>query len=83
VFQLILPFQLDLPFEPASEETAGPAECVPSESKNKVRAPRVRRPPVRGRGGSLVLREEPVCGTSIPVVEALLARTAAGFDAQK
>jgi hypothetical protein len=54
VFQLILPFQLDLPFEPASVDAA--AQAAPPGSG---RAPRVRRPAVRGRTSSLLLREEP------------------------
>jgi hypothetical protein len=49
VFQLILPFQLELPFEPTAEEPAGDAHRGQAASKAAFAA-RVRRPRVRARG---------------------------------
>ena len=50
MFQLILPFQLDLPFDPAPEGTAGADGAVgPVAAALAARPARVRRPRVRAR----------------------------------
>jgi hypothetical protein len=48
VFQLILPFQLDLPFEPPAEGQAGDAPPGQIAAKGALAA-RLRRPRVRAR----------------------------------
>lgn len=53
MFQLILPFQLDLPFDPAPASAGGAEETLEMTSAAPAARPaRVRRPRVRSRASS-------------------------------
>ncbi|HEX6241759.1 MAG TPA: hypothetical protein VFZ61_12715 [Polyangiales bacterium] len=59
MFQLILPFQLDLPFDPAPEgATAADGAVGPVGEPLAGRRARVRRPRVRARAGGGALELE-------------------------
>ena len=76
VFQLILPFQLDLPFE-----SGGPAGIVARSSGGPVRAPRVKRAR-RQRAGSTSL-ELPSFGRGALAVEQLPEGEARGTTCEQ